>query len=173
MQKLEINKKVQAVIGERKEVLQPGLRTMAGSKNIDKLVLLVRWALKLKEGDFLPKFAGGFSEETGAFWFSFDKDAYFQRGGREVIRDLLLLFNSQGWPMVSCWGSDYWAGAFPRPVKVEPKEEKVAKTEEPKEVIETNQTSKPEGKKVQAPKVIRGRINPRSARIVPVEEEGE
>lgn len=116
--KLIVHKNVQAGLGSRKEVLQPSLRAMAGDNNLDKLILLIRWALRLKETEFLPKFTGGFNEETGAFWFQFDKETYFQRGGREVISDLLGVFNSQGWPMVSCWGSDYWAGAFPRKPKV-------------------------------------------------------
>lgn len=157
--KLIIHPSVQAVQGEKKEVLQPGLRTMAGNKNIDKLVLLVRWALKLKEGHHLPKFTGGFHEESGAFWFSFDKDTYFQRGGREVIRDLLQVFNSQGWPMVSCWGSDYWSGAFPRKIIVEQEQ-----------VVEVPKPSKKEDFK---PKVIKGKRNNRSAQLVKIEVEEE
>ena len=163
MVKLVIHKCVQAVTGERKEVLQPGLRAMAGNNNIDKLFLLIRWALKLKEGDVLPKSIGGFNEETGAFWFSFDKDTYFQRGGREVIRDLLAVFNSQGWPMVSCWGSDYWAGAFPRKVIEEPI------IEEEKEAPQVAHKPPKDFK----PKVVRTRGERKVKPLVQVEEEEE
>jgi hypothetical protein len=157
MVKLVIHKSVLAVKGERKEILQPGLRSMAGNNNIEKLIKLVRWALGLKDEDYLPKFTGGFDEVTGAFWFSFDKDTYFQRGGREVIRDLLAVFNSQGWPMVSIWGSDYWSGAFPR---------KVAVADEVEETIKEVPQTKVERPKTEfKPKVVRTR---RERKIRPI-----
>ena len=166
MQKLVIHAKVARLMQStnRKEVIAASLKVMAGKEGGLDLCKLICWALKVPPDTSLPGFSGGFDRSTGAFWINFPKDTYFNYGGRQVLSDLLERFNSEGWPMVSFWGSDYWAGAFPRKVEIVMNE-----------VVEIPQTQQPvmqvqAAKKVEAPKVIRGRRNPKSAVFVPVDD---
>lgn len=82
---------------------------------------------------------------TRVFKVGFNKEAYFNKGGREVLMNLKDKMNRLGFPFYSGKKWDYWVGYFPRIVPQTVRE------------IEEEKTATNEAKPEVKPKVIRRR----------------
>lgn len=143
------------------------LRAMIKKEDgFDKLKQLLKWLVGEMPG---RGFEARFDLESRVFTMSFNRDDYFDHGGREYINMVRERMNSLKWPFVSCYGADHWIGYFPHKVLVA-NQETMAKSEEqaanPPIVVEVKQEPKQEFK----PKVARNQKR-KNHEIVKVEEE--
>lgn len=81
-----------------------------------KLTNNVRWFINKANGfpaNCINRIRGGFDPISRVFWLSFDKEDYFDYGGKQAIADMIKGMTICGYPMVARRGDSKWWGVFP------------------------------------------------------------